>query len=434
MNWSWEKNFKIKSLQMKTTLTKSTKQPLLYFATIGFIVLATLFSCNNDDDITTTPEAKCPTAKLEVKQDTNNKNKVIIEATASITEGVTYKWKVTDKDGEQVVNDNTTRELSWDVKEGETTFCVTATLPNCNEAKEECTTFKLENTNENAVCNDMLSTLLGENGMVYHNLIIKDNYLYFNRSRAGFVPQSGVYFYRIDLTKENAQPEKIIDVDFQTVQGFPWRSVLIGDILYLSVYTLPNFIKLYKTNITETTPSLTEVLDGQIINKLAGKDNYLYAGTLKYVDRFKIFKIDNTVANPVMKEFFSVKSGVPLDFVFNDNNLFLMTYDENEGAYNISKIDTNKADLKEEIVISNIKEERSGTNKLVFNGNELYMLVDNKIRKFNSTTPNPVLKEVGQNYNFNSENLIFKNDWVYMIGSKNNSFQEEIVKIPACSL
>lgn len=281
----------------------------------------------------------------------------------------------------------------------------------------------------------MLATILGENRKVYQNLIIKDNYLYFNRSTAGFAPELGVFLYRIDITNENAQPESIIDIDNPPVGGFPRKATLIGDELYLSVYNLiPFFSKIYKTNITETTPTLTEVLDGQIINKLAGKGNTLYAGSAKYVDRFKIFKIDNTVSNTVMTEFFSVKSGVLLDFIVKGNNLFLMTYDENEGAYIISKIDTNKPELKEEIVISNIKEVQSSVNKLVFNGNELYILVDGKIRKFNITTPNPVLTQVGQNYDFNSKDLIFKNEWVYMIGSKNNSFQEEIVKIPACSL
>lgn len=410
------------------------KLPVFFsIAKIGLVMLSIFItSCNRDEDSNVNQD--CPEVSLDIKEDINDKTKIIVQATSSITEGITYSWQITDKDGSKEVSGDPNGALSWKPKEGETKFCVTVKTLDCTEDIKKCISY-------NVTCEDKIQEIASKPRTLFSKPVFKDGYMYYAQQKKNFLNESELAIYKLNTSDEDASPINIIDVK-DNVFGRVHGLVFIGDILYVSVSNHILFSKFYKIDTSMKNPKLVEILDLKLKNYitgmvLKGNDMYSVSGI-----RAEVFKLDLTKSKPVLNTLTVIGKRAPhearswtRDMVSKGSELYISAWSRDNGDH-IVKIDLNDPNLKQKIVVSNLKGKSRG-HKIELQGDDLYILFsdiegsNNRswISKINTTDSSPTIEKVKE-YNFFINDFSFDEEFMYIsIRDK-----EELVKVSLCSL
>ncbi len=393
-------------------------------------------ACSKDDDSTTIEN--CPEISLVVKKDTNDKTKVNIQAASSIADGITYTWKVIDQKGSQEVKGNTDGSLSWEVKEDVTKFCVIVKTPDCAEGIEKCITYTSSCENKEEIIDTKPWT-------AFSKPVFKDGYMYYAKQQVNFLNVSKLAIYKLDISDKNANPIKIIDIE-KNIFGQVRDLVFKDDILYVSAANHIIFSKVYKIDTSMANPILVEVLDLKFKNQILGmiiKGNDMYS--VSFIGA-KLFKDDITKPNLELNELTTFGKKSPheektwtLDMASKDNELFVLARSKEDG-YHIIKVDLNDASLKPTIIVSNMGESR----RMELYENDLYLLFRDSDADYNLTgswigkvsiLDNPTsLVKVSKDYNFELHDFSFYKEFMYMSILDAGKEKFELIKIPICSL
>ncbi len=410
---------------------------------LGLIILPILITaCSKEENIVSTKN--CPEISLTIKEDTNDKTKIIVQAALSLTKEVTYKWKVTDEKGTHEVNDNTGASLSWKAKNGETKFCVTINTPDCNEKEEKCITYNLS-------CDDTIQTVASrvDRGL-FSKPVFKDDYMYYAEQKNAVLTYHSLVIYKLKISDENATPIKLLEVEnlsngsissggVTKVFGDVNSLVFKDDILYISISNFILHSKVYKINTSAANPKLIEVLDWKLKDEVR---EMIIKGDQMYAIGFKSRLFKSGLTN-LKLEFNEVVNFNPigdfrfrtLDMVYNGNELFILASGNGIGLH-IIKVDINDPNLKQTIIISNL----DNVYKMDLYNDELYLLVrtqDNNgsfISKLNITNSSSSLEKISKIYDFKVREFTFHNQFMYLSVEDDSKNKYELVKVPFCSL
>jgi len=395
-----------------------------------------LIACSKDDDSTTIEN--CPEISLVVKKDANDKTKVSMQATSSITDGITYTWKVIDQKGSQEVKGNTDGSLSWKVKEDVTKFCVTVKTSDCAEGVEKCITYT-------SSCENKEEIIDSKPKAVFSKPIFKDGYMYYAKQQLNFLNISKLAIYKLNLADKSANPIQILNVE-ENIFGEVKDLVFKDDILYISLAHVVLHSKVFKVDTSVANPVLVEVLDLKFKDQILGmivKSSDMYSVSLL---KAKLYKFDLTKPTIELNGLTTFGKRSPheektwtMDMVSKGDELYILARSKADG-YHIIKVDLNDASLTPTIIVSNMKE----SNRLELYGDDLYLLfrnrdaadgwVGNWIGKINTLDSSPSLDKVGEDYNFQLHDFSFYKEFMYMSILDAGKEKFELVKIPICSL
>ncbi|UZO82505.1 DUF5050 domain-containing protein [Aquimarina sp. ERC-38] len=401
-------------------------------------LLLCITACSQDDNTGDTDEDSmvneiCPEVSLALQEDANNKAKVTVEATSSITKDAIYTWKVIDKDGTHTMDSITTSGISWQLKEGETEFFVTVKTLSCDQDVEQSITHKL------VPCEDTVLPVASSSEFLYRNFTFKDGYIYYAQTKLIGLGPPGVAIYKLDLSDTNALPIKVVDVS-ENITGWVYDLVFKDDILYVSVDNVIDFFKIYKIDTSIKEPSLVEAIDDYRARSKAIKGNDMYmVGGFK-TDNRNIMKMDLTQSPPKPTNVitFSQDIGIATHILFEKQSLYTVIQGGEKG-FRIYKINVDDPNIKQTLVFSGDKDAYI-VNDMTLNGDNLYLLLnpldgsDNTIiKKLDLSITSPKLEGVDENYDIDITNFEFYEGWLYMTGRNDNGIFE-IVKAPACAL
>ncbi len=430
-------NTQSNSLLQKLFIQLKTESTLFLITKISLLIFTLVItSCSKDDDVNI--NQSCAEVSLKVKEDENDKTKVTVEATSSITDGIIYTWKVTDKNGSKEVNGNPNGSISWQLEEGETKFCVTVKTSDCTEGVEKCITY-------NFSCENKKEVIDSKPKAVYSKPVFKDGYMYYAKQQLNFTNVSKLAIYKLNLADKNATPTRILNVE-ENIFGEVQDLVFKDDILYISAAHIVIFSKVFKVDTSVANPTLIEVLDLKFKNQILGmnvKGNDMYSVSLL---RAKLYKSDLTKPTFELDELTAFGKKEPfeertwtLDMVSKGNELYILARSKADG-YHIIKVDLNDASLTPTIIVANMKE----SNRIELYGDDLYLLfrnrdaaddwVGNWIGKINTLDSAPSIDKVGEDYNFQLHDFSFHNGFMFISILDVGESKYELVKMPLCSL